>query len=215
MKDSNGQPANKSFNRRLRTGREIDELLGLCKGVLADGRVNQPEAQFLAQWLSLNRETSHNWPANVLFERVHSMLVDGQFDANEERELLDLLIDVTGGDASRLNAHSLSTGLPISVPTPDVVIPGKRFCLTGKFLFGPRLRCEAEIEKRQGFVVDGITVDLDFLVIGVVGSRDWVHTSFGRKIEKAVDYRDKGHPLVIVGEEHFVSAIAKQRPTRL
>lgn len=211
MKDPDGQPTNRAFNRRLRTGREVDELLGLCKGVLADGVINQPEAQFLAQWLRLNREASDQWPANVLFQRVTSMLKDGHLDKDEEVQLVDLLIELTGGDASRLNAHSLSTGLPISDPVPEVVIPGKSLCLTGKFVFGSRDKCKTEIETRGGLLIDSITVELDYLVIGVVGSRDWVHSSFGRKIEKAVEYRAKGHPVAIVAEEHFLKALVPAR----
>ena len=211
MRDPNGQPANRAFNRKLRTGRETDELLGLCKGLLADGVVNQAEAEFLANWLHLNRETSDQWPADVLYQRVASMLQDGVVDKSEELELLSLLIEVTGGDASRLSAHSLSTGLPISDPVPDVVIPGKRLCLTGKLVFGSRDRCKTEIEKRGGSFADGITADLDYLVIGVIGSRDWIHSSFGRKIEKAVGYRTKGHPLAIVAEEHFLKALVPAR----
>lgn len=211
MRDQDGQPKNRAFNRPLRTGREIDELLGLCKGVLADGIVNHREAQFLAEWLRLNRETSDQWPANVLFQRIAAMLRDGIFDKEEEVELIDLLMETTGGDASRLNAHSLSTGLPLSNPIPQVLISGKNLCLTGKFVFGTRDKCKAEIEKRGGMMIDGITTSLDYLVIGVIGSRDWVHSSFGRKIEKAVEYREKGHPLAIVAEEHFLKALVPAR----
>src|SRR6266540_1884482 len=148
MLDKDGQPLNKRINTRLRSEREVDELLGLCKGILADGVVNQAEAEFLAQWLRLNRETADQWPANVLFDRINSMLADNRLDKDEERELLGLLIDITGGDASRLSAHSLSTGLPINIPTPGRGIPGKQFCFTGKFVFGPRSKCQAEIERR-------------------------------------------------------------------
>lgn len=209
--DRNGQPVNRAFNRERRTGREVDELLGLCKGLVADGVVNDAEARFLAQWLTLNRESTDSWPANILFERLRSMLADGHLDKAEEVELLALLMDVTGGDASRLNAHSLSTGLPISDPVPPISFPGRSFCLTGKFVFGAREKCRSEIEVRGGTLVDSINAQLDFLVIGVVGSRDWIHSSFGRKIEKAVDYRAKGHPLAIIAEEHWLKALIPSR----
>jgi NAD-dependent DNA ligase len=209
MYDNDGQPLNSRLNSRLRTEREIDELIGLSKGVLADGSVNQAEAEFLIRWLALNRETTDRWPANVLIDRLTAMLKDGRLDKNEERELLALLMDVTGGDASRLSAHSLSAGLPINNPIPAIVIPGKRFCFTGKFVFGARNKCQMEIEKRSGFVIEGVNSDLDFLVVGVIGSRDWKHSSFGRKIERAVEYREKGHSLAIIAEEHFLGALAR------
>lgn len=51
-----------------------------------------------------------------------------------------------------------------------------------------------------------ITRRTSYLVIGTFGSRDWVHTAFGRKIEKAVSYRE-AVPLRIVAEEHWVRTL--------
>jgi len=44
-------------------------------------------------------------------------------------------------------------------------------------------------------------------VLGTFGSRDWVHTSFGRKIETAIRYRDKGAPIAIVSEDHWAASL--------
>ena len=56
-------------------------------------------------------------------------------------------------------------------------------------------------------VQENITKRTSFLVIGTFGSRDWVHTAFGRKIEKAVSYREAGVPLRIVAEDHWPSTL--------
>ena len=53
----------------------------------------------------------------------------------------------------------------------------------------------------------GITKATDFLVVGTFGSRDWAQTSFGRKIEKAVAYRDAGEPIGFVTEDHCAAAM--------
>jgi len=135
------------------------------------------------------------------------MLADGTLDSEEERELLGLLVQISGGNPKRLDAHSLTCTLPLNSPIPSIVIPGRSFCFTGKFLYGSRVECEQEITSRGGKTLDGISQDLNFLVIGIIGSRDWVHSVFGRKIEKAVDYRNKGKPLSIVAEEHFIEAL--------
>lgn len=207
MLDDNGQPTNRRFNAARRSVREIHELLGLCKGVLADGMINSAEATFLSEWLQLNKEAADQWPANVIYDRIAYMLRDSHLDAEEEKELLKLLVDVTGGDASRLNAHGLSGTLPISDPVPSISFAGRRICITGKLLYGSRSKCKQEIEKRNGLVVEAVTRELNYLVIGVVGSRDWAHSSFGRKIQQAVEYRDRGHDLAIVAEEHFVKTL--------
>jgi hypothetical protein len=45
------------------------------------------------------------------------------------------------------------------------------------------------------------------LIVGTFGSRDWVHTSFGRKIEKAVTYRRAGQRLAIISEDHWAGSL--------
>ena len=50
-------------------------------------------------------------------------------------------------------------------------------------------------------------MDLDYLVIGSLASREWAHTSHGRKIEKAMDYKKKGCSINIVSEEQWVQCL--------
>lgn len=207
MKDKHGQPRNPNYQASARHDRELDELIGLCKGIVADGSVNSAEAGFLEKWLRANSETSKEWPAIVLYPRLKSMLLDGTLDSEEEGELLSLLLKISGGDATKLDAHSLSTGLPLNDPMPSIVVPEHFFCFTGKFMYGTREQCHKAVVSRQGVPIESITMDLNYLVIGVIGSRDWVHSTFGRKIQKAVDYRDSGIPLAIISEEHFLKAL--------
>ena len=41
------------------------------------------------------------------------------------------------------------------------------------------------------------------LVVGAVASRDWLHSSYGRKIMRAVELRDSGRTVGIIGEDHW------------
>ena len=207
MKDDHGQPLNNGFRAAARAEREIDELIGLCKGIVADGSVNQTEAEFLCRWLQLNSQATNSWPATVLYPRVKAMLLDGKLDQKEEGELLSLLLKTAGGDAARLNAHSLSMNLPFNDPLPEIVIPDSQFCFTGKFISGTRQQCHANVVARGGLATESITKSLDYLVIGVIGSRDWIHSTFGTKIQKAVAIRDDGFPLAIISEEHFLKTM--------
>jgi hypothetical protein len=45
--DPHGQPLSGDLNRARRTERDLSEMLGLAKGMLADGIVNDEEARFL------------------------------------------------------------------------------------------------------------------------------------------------------------------------
>ena len=51
----------------------------------------------------------------------------------------------------------------------------------------------------------GVTKTLNYLVLGTYVTDSWIHESYGRKIEKAMEYRSGGMPLLIVSEEHWVN----------
>ena len=47
---------------------------------------------------------------------------------------------------------------------------------------------------------------LDYLVLGVYVTPSWAHEAFGRKIEKAMYYRDeRGRDIAIVSERHWMA----------
>jgi len=198
--DRNGQPE-PFINAKRRGERDIQRLIGMAEGVLMDGVVTQQEAEALQAWLEKNQSIARKWPANVMYERIGRMLEDGVLDADEERELMALLLDVTGGPppTEELSAPSR---LPLCSPAPEVVFVDRSFCVTGKLFSGSRREAHALIEAKGGRVAERITKSLDYLVVGEVGSRDWLTSAFGNKIIKAVEYRDSGVPVSIVSEEH-------------
>ncbi len=205
--NEHGQPLNPRFNRSRLTDRAIDELIGLCKGTLADGIVSKEEARFLLAWMEANRAASELWPASVLYPRIRSMLVDNVLDEHEQEELLDLVIAATGGGLSLTSEDgSLSTALPLDDPPPVVDFSRRKFCLTGKFYVGTRNACTAVVEGLGGTCQSGPSKATDFLVIGLIGSETWIHSTHGRKIEKAVNLRSTGVPISIICEEYWVDA---------
>ena len=84
------------FNRKSIYDRQIDTLIGLSKGLLADGQVNQVEAEFLMSWLVQSRQASDNPIILNLLDKVDSMLEDGVLDAEESMELFGILQKITG-----------------------------------------------------------------------------------------------------------------------
>jgi len=193
-----GQPINSHFNHRRIEDRQVDELMGLCKMALSDGAVDKLELQTLLSWLEMNQECADRWPANVIYARIHRALSDGVLDIEEEGEILDILIKAIGG----IEGEQKSSTLPLCEPPPQVKFEGRVFCLTGKFFLGPRAYCSRLIEERGGNLTSSPTMSTDYLVIGEIGSSNWVHSSFGRKIEKAMELKEKGR-ISIVSEKHM------------
>lgn len=184
--------------------RLIDELIGISRGVIADGTVDETEAIFIGQWIENHREVAEKWPVNILYARITEMLKDGQLTDKERGELLQTLKDITG-ESSVYQEPNRSTTLPLNKPYPDVTFEGSIFCLTGKFVFGSTLECEETISELGGTVVQTPTAKTNYLVIGEMGSPDWVHTSFGRSIEEAIEMQGNGNNIVIISEEHWVN----------
>ena len=76
------------------------ELIGLCRGVIADGKINLAEAEYLQQWIGERTNLLDSWPASELYKLLTKVLQDGDLSANEERELCDMLDEVIGDPGS-------------------------------------------------------------------------------------------------------------------
>lgn len=205
--DPHGQPVTRQLSLARNATRDANELTGLARGMLADGALNQNEAEFMLQWLEERPESASVWPFNVLLQRFDEALRDGHLDAKEERELIDTLMELIGGGMTDNGASTAASTLPLCKPAPEVEFEDAVFCLTGTFVSGTRRECEQEIVARGGVPKSSVTKKTRFLVIGNVGSTDWANTTYGRKIEKGVLLREDGNPISIISEKHWSDAL--------
>jgi hypothetical protein len=187
-----------------RTTRDTDELIGLCRGVLADGAVSSAEAQFLLRWMDGNRLLCDRFPFNVLYPRIARALHDGVIDESEERELLELLMQATGDVLSPESANSRPTELMLDDPPPDVIHGGKAFVFTGVFNYGTRREVSLLAETLGGRIAPSVSRKVHFLIVGNLGSDDWKHSTHGTKILKAIELKNAGASIAIVNEEHWL-----------
>ena len=208
MLDDHGQPMSRSYNRKRLNDRTIDELIGMSRGIIADKTINQKEAEFLMSWMEANVSYCEDEIVNQLYHRIQEMLIDNVLDQDEERELLGILREFTG-ESTIDTSQNLSSKLPLCQPLPIVEFPTMTFCLTGKFAYGPRRICEEVVIERGGKCTSNVTHKVDYLVIGYFSSSDWAHTSYGRKIEKAVEYREAASEISIISEDHWASTAFK------
>jgi NAD-dependent DNA ligase len=192
-------------NRSKIDQRQIDELIGLSQGLLADGVLDQIEAEFLYKWLAKNKAVSANPIIGNLFDQVTEMLMDGVLSKDESRDLFETLEQFSGGNFG-LGELQKSTSLPIDAPPPKLDFKDRRFCFTGTFLYGTRKECTAAVTTRGGSG-GSLTKDTDFLVIGIYATDSWVHSSYGRKIEKALEMKNAGSAIAILGEAYWSESL--------
>jgi NAD-dependent DNA ligase len=184
------------------TSRQIDELIGIARGLAADGRINVTEIEFLQKWLAANLDISAQPLIGTLYRRVNEILVDGVVDDEEHAELLDTLERFSSRDFE-LGETLKATTLPLCSPAPTLTFTDKAYCFTGTFTYGQRKHCEQAVIDRGGRA-SGLTQKVDFLVVGAYATESWKHSSFGNKILQACEWRERDLPIRIVSEEHWV-----------
>ena len=75
-----------AYTRKSVMDRQLDHLSGLSMGLVADGKINQAEAEILHKWL-INADGANNHVIiRPLLERTTDFLQDGILDEEEAEE---------------------------------------------------------------------------------------------------------------------------------
>lgn len=208
IQDVNGQPPKNIYLERT-VKRQIAEMLGMAKGVICDGILNDVECEALKQWLRDNPDVTVSYPGNHLAERVVAMWSDGKVDEEERTELRELLFDLVGQPEDLAATMSMPASFPLDDPPPSVIFSGRNFALTGIFASGSRPLCSSQIRSHGGAVMDYVTESTDYLVIGLLSSPAWIQSTHGRKIQRAMELKAKGHHISVIAEPHWLTALGQ------
>ena len=185
------------------------ELLGMGRGLIADGKVNQDEAEALLAFLEAQADVPQEPLALDLREQVRGMLEDGVLDEEERVRLYDTLSQLVGGEQV-LGECLRATTLPLDDPVPEVEFEGRKFCLTGNFS-GDRRDCAARIKVLGGMIQTTVSGKTDYLVIGEYASPAWKQSSYGGKIEKAVELKRMEKGIRVISEQWLRECLLKSK----
>ncbi len=185
---------------------QISALLGLCRGLIADGKIDQSEADALNTWMVAHEETVDNPVMSEFQERLGTFIDKREYNRDNNIQLLKLLGGLVGGK-TEVGECLQATTLWLDDPPPEVEFEDRKFCLTGKFSYGRRGRCEEEVRARGGICQSSPGKTTDYLVIGSYAEGTWIQSAYGRKIEKAVELRAGGLPIRIISEAHWLAGM--------
>lgn len=185
---------------------QISALLGLCRGLIADGKIDQSEADTLHIWLAAHETTIENPVMSEFRKKLEPFIRRKIVDSDSSEQLLQLLSGLAGGKTEVGECLGAMT-LWLDDPPPKVMFKDRRFCLTGKFSYGKRGHCEDEIRNRGGICQSSPGKTTDYLVIGSYAEGAWIQSAYGRKIEKAVALRADGLPIRITSERHWLASM--------
>lgn len=187
-----------------KTNRAIEHLLGMVTGMVADGQLHDLEIKMLSTWLTSYPEATTEFPGSVIARKVTEVLNDRIITEDERAHLMEVLLGLASTDFSVTGSAAPEVAtLPID-DNIDVHFSDAMVCFTGEFLYGTRAACERLVLKLGARYADTVSRKVNILVIGTKVSDDWAHTSFGRKIQKAMELRDQGHPIEIISERRWL-----------
>lgn len=186
------------------TRKSVEVLLGIITGIVADDQVNDLEVKMLATWLAEHSEVTKTWPGSLVSRKVAEIMADGRITDAERSHLLDVLKELALNDFATTGSASPEV---LSLPINDdvtITMTHAGVCHTGVFLYGPRAACERLTLSMGGMPLDSITKKTDILVVGSRVAPGWANTSFGRKLQRAVELQDQGCELEIISERRWL-----------
>jgi len=189
------------YSRARINDKKVTELIGLLKGIVSDDRIEIKEVDFLVKWIAANQDVKNNPVVGKLFSDIHTCLSSQHENSIQLEKLLQIFKSFTGSEFELGEDVKSSAGFFDQIEN-ELSVFGKRFAFSGTFLFGSRNQCEEAILERGGSV-GNLVKATDYLVIGEYATDSWIQPSFGRKIEKAMEYKSKGSSLMIVAESDW------------
>lgn len=193
-------------NRIFENDAKVNELLGYLKGLTADGIINIKEFYKLVDAMDVDAQLLSIYPFNIINKRIKDILKDGKVTDKELIDLHDFACDITGTNFTR-DGDVLGGATTLFNEEIPQSINGVNVCFTGKFISGKRTEIENQAKTIGLRPQSNVTNETYLVVIGTLSSRDWIHESSGRKIEKAIELRNLGKEIIITSEKYWIEII--------
>lgn len=189
---------------------DIIQLQGILHGILSDNQITFEEISGLKSWLLENTQLATTYPYDELYSLTSTVLQDGILDSEEKRLLKAFFVDFIDSEHTRnvdyTDIKELKRNMSkfgICATSPNITLPEKTFCFTGKSSKTSRSGFANIITALGGLYKDSVAKTTDYLVIGNEGNPCWTYSCYGRKVETAIDLRKKGNTILIIHENDF------------
>lgn len=193
---------------------ELMKLEGMFRGFLSDGSLNDKEIHQLEHWLESNKNLSGHFLFDEIYKLILDVLEDGVITEVERASLTTFMMEFTSNlnEAAILQLEQKQSSTESSsgvYSQPLIEFEDCLFCLSGDFLnYDTKADVESVITYRGGLIAKGVTKKVSYLIVGGQGSEDWKFGKYGRKVEKAMQYRSKGVAIEVVQEQWLVNLLS-------
>ena len=197
---------------------DLQRLQGILHGILADNTITHQELVGLRVWLEQNEHLATSYPYTEISSVICSILADGVVSDSEILYLKAFFSDfINKQETKNIDWNAISSAkIEMSIggvcaSCPEIAIPKNLFCFTGKSSKTSRVGFADVVTSLGGFFNNNVISDTRYLVIGNEGNPCWAFSCYGRKVEKAVNMRKAGHPVLLVHENDFWDTVSDLR----
>lgn len=173
----------------------LQELQSLLEDIIRDGEVTLVEFSALKTWMEEHRDLQGNYPFDRVFNALDNVLEDGRVCPDELLELQMLFSDFVDPVKNRSCHEKIES------------LDGEHVCVTGDFDYGSRSEVFELIESIGGIIDKTVKKATAYVVVGAKGSENWKTGNYGSKIQKALEWNDKGADIKIVQESDFIPCV--------
>ena len=186
----------------------------MIHGIMADNMISRQELTGLREWMEQNEHLANVYPYTEISSIICSVLADGAVSSSENNYLKAFFSNfIKQEDTWHIDWETiLATKKEMSVGgvcavCPEIIFPNNVFCFTGKSSKSSREEFASLVNSRGGKYKNNVVESTNYLVVGNEGSSCWTFSCYGRKVEKAVNMRKAGNPVLLVHENDFWDSI--------
>lgn len=167
-------------------------LNGMLKGISIDNKISTNEGINLRKWLYENNYLKGYFPFDQIMSVLDSVLEDDIITKEESDSVIDIiksLLEPVQELREQINS-----------------VNGKHVCLSGTFSHGQKSDVEKVIIQDGGFIDSSLKKTTDILIIGDSECQAYAFGNYGTKVQKAIDYSNKGYDIKIIKESDYFSS---------
>ena len=174
--------------------KDLQKLKLIIEKIMDDKTITLDEINELDKWLDYNCSLIGVYPFDKIYSIVKNVIEDNIVSKEEHIELVRIFNELID---------------PINEVKSDsnICFDNQLFCLTGTFNSGSKDEIEKKIINKGGICTNSVTSKTNYLIVGGAGSNDWKFGNYGGKVQRAMELREKGKNIEIMGEEELLNQL--------
>ncbi len=203
---------------------EMRILHGFLHGIISDGVITEEEIISLKKWMDIHDGNKNRWPYREIYGLIETVMEDGKISEIEHESMMKFFrnfveirnVSYLKDDTLYINKF-MNSNAPVLKTVDDIirkdikiVFKNRVFIFTGQMRSGKRGHMEKILLGLGGKSRNIVNKKTDYIVVGSLSNRCWTYSTYGRKIEKAMELNNLGADIKFIDEEDFLKEVMKE-----